>query len=106
MLIPAHSLYSLAISLLMVGAVGLARVANVIRQMRQHAERGIVDKGHWWWHGFLPLSSYSLIFIAGLWLAFAGSLIVLSGMALAILVLLTCSIRNTWVLVLWIAHQR
>jgi len=89
--------------------VGLWKVLGVIRQMQQsdHATKAeqIHEDQHWVWHGILPLVAYALIGLTGIGQALSTSSLLFTGLALAEALLLMCAIRNTWLLVLWIARQ-
>jgi hypothetical protein len=106
MLVPAASTSVPGALLTLAGAAGLIRVAGVVRQMVEAAQRVPIEHGHWTWHAVLPCVSYALALGTGLWLVVSGTSASLAGLAPAIVLLLISGIWRSWDLVLWIAHQR
>jgi len=66
----------------------------------------IHEDNHWLWHGVLPFAAYALAVFAGTAQLVTDWSLLFIGLALAEMTLLLCAIRNTWLLVLWIARQR
>ena len=98
---------------LMVGGLsllGLWKVRGVMRLMRRYLEtqstNHIREDNHWLWHGILPLVAYVLAGGVGIGQAISPAPQLFMGLALAEIMLLMVAIRNTWLLVLWIARQR
>ena len=108
-LMAGHTPLSFAFLVGTLALVGLWKVIGVIRRMQQsdHATSSeqIHEDHHWLWHGILPLVAYALMGFAGIGQALSTSSLLLTGLALAEALLLICAIRNTWILVLWIARQ-
>jgi hypothetical protein len=105
-LVPAHSQASLSIAIGLISVVGLRQAVEVILRMRRVPTGENDEDSHWLWHGVLPLTSYALAGLVALGLAVTGFPDWLNGLAVVVLTLTVCSIRNTWLLVLWIARRR
>jgi hypothetical protein len=100
---PWHTLHSLALNLVVLGAAGTIYILNALR----HARRGNYhpDIGDWFWFAALPLGSYLAVLLIGLALTAhpAALLFLLAGVAL---VLLYTGIHNAWDTVTYVAVHK
>jgi hypothetical protein len=103
MLVPVHSQLTLALAIAVIHVLGLRQIIAVFRRMSQQGYAENTRDKHWLWHVTLPALSYGLAVALSYGLFYRADLI--SGLALVAIVLLICAIRNTWVLVIWIAQQ-
>jgi len=106
MLVPSHSRDSLVLLLGTFSLAGIWQVIQVMRRMSRRQVGAITEDAHWLWHGLLPFLSYILGGAVAVGIAVSGAPEWLNGIALMVVVLITCAIHNTWILVLWIARQR
>jgi len=105
-LVPTHSLVSLSVIIGLVSVIGLWQSVRVVQRMRSRPSEEVNEDNHWLWHGWLPLLSYTIGCAVAIGLAISGLPDWLNGLALMIVTVIVCAIRNTWVLILWIARQR
>jgi len=100
---PWHTLHSLALNLIVLGAAGTIYVLNALR----HARRGNYhpDMGDWFWFSALPLATYLAVFLIGATLLTHPDalLFLLGGVAL---MLLYTGIHNAWDTVTYVTVQR
>ncbi|HVU11738.1 MAG TPA: hypothetical protein VHD90_10680 [Phototrophicaceae bacterium] len=106
MLVPTHTLISLALMLVIIGVVGLREAARVWSGMRREASDAGLEDQHWFWYLLVPLFSYVIACLIALGLLVSDQPVWLDGVAVLALALLVTSIRNMWVLVLWVVQQR
>ena len=97
---PWHTIHSLAVNLVVLGAAGAIYILNALRHALQAKYRP--DMGDWFWFSALPLASYLAVFLIGLMLVAHPEVLLylLGGVAL---VLLYTGIHNAWDTVTYIA---
>jgi hypothetical protein len=109
-LMGGHTPLTFALLVGVVVLIGLWKVRGVMHLMRLQMETNsanhIREDNHWIWHGFLPLVAYGLAGCVAIGQLISTVPLLFMGLALAEIMLLLVAIRNTWLLVLWIARQR
>ena len=104
-LVPTHTTTSFAILIGLVSLVGLRQVTIVVKRMRKETGNEADEANHWIWHGWLPYLSYGMGCAVTVGLISTGSSGWLNGLAVMVVTLVVCAIRNMWILILWIASQ-
>ncbi len=104
-LVPTHTLLSLAVILAAIGIIGLREAVRVWNGMRRQSSQQAIEDHHWYWHFLLPLFSYVVACLTALGLIVSSQAIWLDGVSVMTLTLLITSIRNMWTLVLWVVQQ-
>jgi hypothetical protein len=105
MLVPSHTLLSLAGSLLVIGISTTAYLGQLSLHLMRGADGEEVNRNHWMWHSGLPLGSYATIVGVAIWLL-TGNPTALNGLAVSMGLLLIIGLHNAWDLVLWLARNR
>jgi hypothetical protein len=107
MLVPAYTPPTLALLLLVGGAVGLVGTIHHVVRLVQAARRNQdFTLGDWLAQIIGPVAAYALLVIAGA--GFVTDQWTLAFMVawMASITLMLCAIANTWSLVIWIVEQR
>jgi len=101
---PRHTVVSLTICLVAIGALGLSYVAKVIiMALRQRTYKPVFED--WMWHAVLPAIAYAWLFTAG-WLAPRSTEVALYCVAGATLMLLFIGIHNAWDTAVWMTTTK
>ncbi len=97
------SLFAGAVALL--GLSNTALAGQVLWRMRVIHRSEMIDRGHWVWHFGLPFLGALLLLVTayGFFRAVPSAEVGLAG---AQLLSLTAGLRNSWVLMIWLALQR
>lgn len=105
MLVPTFRLMSLGIVLVLIGAGFTLYSLWIRRQFINHPSSQNYTKSDWKWYVYFPIIGDALVIITGIWLL-SGSIDAFDLLAIALVVLLIVSVRNTWDLMMWIAQYR
>ncbi|MBA3868662.1 MAG: hypothetical protein ABI970_08725 [Chloroflexota bacterium] len=105
MLIPTFRLMSLGIAVVVIGGAFTIYSFWIRRQFINHPSNGNYSKSDWKWYVYFPIIGDVMVIVTGIWLL-SGSTDSLNLLAVALVVLLIISVRNTWDLMMWIAQYR
>ncbi|MBI1278289.1 MAG: hypothetical protein GC179_09200 [Anaerolineaceae bacterium] len=105
MLVPTFRQISLGIILVLLGIAFTAYSLWVRRMFINHPSSGDYTKSDWKWYVYFPIIGDAMVIITGIWLLI-GTSDALDLLAVALIVLLIVSVRNTWDLMMWIAQFR
>jgi hypothetical protein len=104
-LIPTFRLMGLGIALIVIGAVFTFYSLWIRQRFISHPGSPNYTRSDWKWYVYFPIIGDVLVILTGLWLL-TGSLDSFDLLAVALVILLIVSVRNTWDLMLWIAQNR
>lgn len=105
MLIPTFRQMSLGVALILLGLAFTAYSLRIRQLFVNHPSSQNYTKSDWKWYVYFPIIGDVLVIITGIWLL-SGSIDAFDLLAIALLVLLIVSVRNTWDLMMWIAQYR
>jgi len=105
MLIPTFRLMSLGITLVLIGVGFTLYSLWIRRQFINHPSSQHYTPSDWKWYVYFPIIGDVLVILTGIWLL-SGSIDAFDLLAIALVVLLIISVRNTWDLMMWIAQYR
>jgi hypothetical protein len=105
MLVPTFRQMSLGVALVAIGLGFTLYSLWIRRQFINHPSSGNYSKSDWKWYVYFPIVGDVLVILTGIWLLM-GSTDALDLLAVALVVLLIISVRNTWDLMMWIAQYR
>ena len=104
-LIPRLSPPFFAGAVALLGLSNAAQAGQVLWRMRVIHRGEVIERGHWIWHFALPFVGALLLLVSAYGFFRAVSLAEL-GLAITQLLSLTTGLRNTWVLMIWLALRR
>lgn len=105
MLFPTFQQTGLGLVMLLLGSGFTAYSCWVGLQFRRHPDSSGYSKSDWKWYVTFPIIGDALVVVMALWLL-SGSFDALNLLAVAAVILVIVSVRNTWDLVMWIARSR
>lgn len=106
MLVPTLRQISLGIALLVTGLLFTLYSGRVSLQFIRHPGSAGYNRTDWKWYVIFPVLGDLLIVLVALLILLSGSIDALNLLAVASVILLLDSVRNTWDLMLWIARSR
>lgn len=105
MLVPTFRQMSLGIALVVIGVLFTIYSLWVRRLFILHPSSENYTHSDWKWYVYFPIVGDGLVILTGLWLL-SGTADGLNLLAVAVVILLVVSVRNTWDLMMWIAQYR
>jgi len=104
-LMPLLSLPLFGGAVALLGVFNTALVGQVLWRMRVVHRAEVIDRGHWIWHFALPFLGAVLLLVTAYGF-FRAVPVAALGLAVTQLLSLTTGLRNSWVLMIWLALRR